>query len=79
MNLEIVGDDSDAIAVIIYVTLDNRRETISKEGTVFFADGTTIDTGDGANFRGIWLFPVPNGGVFADESEVEYVRKTRRK
>jgi hypothetical protein len=61
------------------VTVDSRREIIRKEGTVFFADGTTIDTGDGADRQGIWLFPFPNGGVFADESEVKYVRRARKK
>lgn len=79
MNLEIAGDDSDAIAVIVYVTLNSRRETISKEGTVYFADGTAaIDTGKSADRQGIWLFRFPNGGVFADESEVAYVRKVRQ-
>lgn len=61
------------MAIIIYVTLDECGQPV-RDGTVLFADIGVL-TGKDADRIGIWLFPVPEGGVFVDEAHVRYIKK----
>ncbi|KJZ69143.1 hypothetical protein HIM_11461 [Hirsutella minnesotensis 3608] len=69
-----------AFAILIYVTIDREKQDISENGIVMFADDETepVVTGQHAELHGIWIFAVPEGGVFVDDAHTEFIRVKKR-
>ncbi|KAJ0160382.1 hypothetical protein CTA2_8076 [Colletotrichum tanaceti] len=82
-ELEFHDTPDNAVAVLIYITTDAKGQKIQDEGIVLFADEDSdgVITGQyaEADVSGIRLFPVPKGGLFVNNAQVEYIRrKTER-
>ncbi|KAK0369004.1 hypothetical protein CLIM01_13647 [Colletotrichum limetticola] len=78
-ELEFHDSSDDAVAVLVYATIDAKGERIYNEGIVLFADEDldAVITGEHAEATGIWLYPVPQGGLYVDNACVEYIRKKK--
>lgn len=65
--------------MLVYVTIDAKGERIQNEGIVLFADENldAVNTGEYAEVTGIWIYPVPKGGLFVNNAQVEYIRRRK--
>lgn len=65
--------------MLVHVTTDAKGERIHNEGIVLFADEDldAVITGEHAEVTGIWLYPIPQGGLYVNNACVEYIRKKK--
>jgi len=76
-KLEFNNTKEEAVAMVIYVTLDKDGENISQDGGVMFPDDMIV-TGQYAERQGIWLFSMPEI-IYVNNAQVEYIRKKKKK
>ncbi|KJZ68523.1 hypothetical protein HIM_12088 [Hirsutella minnesotensis 3608] len=75
-------DQESAVAVVIYITQDENGQPIHDGGEVFFKDGgdegirTGIYADEGK--QGVWLFSVPEGGLYVDNARVVFVKLKKK-
>jgi len=69
------SDDGDgAVAIIVYFTVDEFGQPVTGTGAVVFPGGAEFVTGDNPVKIGIWLFPLPETGVFVHDALVKYIK-----